>query len=294
MNLKQLGRAIAEAVAMATLFLVPAMVSAQTPGAGLLGTNHDFASGSGNQIPNALGAGQVGLCTYCHTPHKALATKLLWNHTLSSNTFSWDVAATTAGTTFPTVVGNTYKGPSTKCLGCHDGSVAVGDIAWYKEQAWPTPSALVNYATAASATLPSSGAVLSTFKMGNLDGTGSSTNQFLIGPSGNMAGNHPVMMPYPFNNSGSTYNTSTTGAQIVLTEWQADPTQNQTTAHIRLFNDDGSGNITAGAVAAKTGIECPSCHDPHNKQAVDNWFLRGMAQGSTQADGYICLQCHIK
>lgn len=280
-------------LALGAMVFTPAVVLAQTPGAGLLGTNHDFASATGNQIPNT--AGGVGLCTYCHTPHKALSTRLLWNHTLSANTFSWDVASTTAGTTFPTVVGNTYKGPSAKCLSCHDGSVAVGDVAWYKEQAWPTPSNLVNYATTASPTLPSSGAVMATFKMGDLDGTGGSTNQFLIGPGGNMAGNHPVMMPYPFNQTGSTYNTSTSGARLVLTEWQADPTLNQTSAHIRLFTDNtGTGDIVAGPTATKTGIECSSCHDPHNKAAVDGWFLRGKVQGSTQADGYICLQCHIK
>lgn len=278
-------------LALGAMAFVPATVLAQTPGAGLLGTNHDFASGTGNQI---VAAGQVGLCTFCHTPHKALSTKLLWNHTLSSNTFSWDVASTTAGTTFPSVAGNQYKGPSAKCLSCHDGSVAVGDIAWYKEQAWPTPSGLVNYATAASPTLPSSGVPFTTWAMGQLDGTNSSTNQFLIGPGGKMAGNHPVMMPYPYQNAVSTYNTSTNGAGMVLAEWRADPTANQTTAHIRIFNDDGSGNISAGAVAGKTGIECSSCHDPHNKAAVDGWFLRGMVQGSTQADGYICLQCHIK
>ena len=51
----------------------------------------------------------MGLCTFCHTPHKALSTLLLWNHTLSTNSFRWDMAATTAGTTFPTFKGDTYK-----------------------------------------------------------------------------------------------------------------------------------------------------------------------------------------
>ena len=102
-----------------------------------------------------------------------------------------------------------------------------------------------------------------------------------------MTGNHPVAMPYPFNNAKNTYNGTTTGDAAILTEWQATPLP-----EIRIFNDDGSGNITAGAVTAKTGMECSSCHDPHNKAAVDDLFLRGTIGGSDT--NYICLKCHIK
>ena len=252
--------------ALVTLALMPAIAFAgNTPGAGLATTPHDFTSNGVN------GATNVGLCTYCHTPHKALTTQLLWNHTLSTNTFSWDVTKTTAGTTFPTFAGNTYKGPTAKCLSCHDGSVAIGDIAWYKEASH-------------------SGAdVLTTKTMNDVE------PHFVVGAGGAMKGNHPVAMPYPFNNASNTYNSSTTGAGAVLTEWQTDPTAlNSATSKIRLFNDDGTGAISAGPVATKTGIECSSCHDPHNKATVDDWFLRGKVEGSTQADGYICLQCHIK
>ena len=102
---------------------------ATLPGAGLAGTSHDFASGTGSSgVANG-----AGLCTYCHTPHKAKSTLLLWNHNLSSNTFQWDVAATTSGTALPGFTGNAYNGPSAKCLSCHDGSVAIGDVGWFNE-----------------------------------------------------------------------------------------------------------------------------------------------------------------
>ncbi len=212
----------------------------------------------------------VGLCTFCHTPHKAISTLLLWNHTLSSNTFSWDVSKTTAGTDFPSFTGQSYKGPTAKCLSCHDGSVAVGDIAWFNEA-------------------PHTGA-------DNLSGgqtVDATHNITFVAGTGQMKGNHPVAMPYPYNNAVNTYNASTTGAGAVLTEWQADPSL-LASAKIRLFNDDGAGVISAGAVAAKTGIECSTCHDPHNKAAVDDLFLRGKLTGSAQTDGYLCLQCHKK
>lgn len=223
------------------------------PGTGIATTDHDFYAGP------FLANTTIGECTFCHTPHKAYQTLLLWNHTLSSATFKWDVPSTTAGTTYPTILGGTYKGPTAKCLSCHDGSVAVGDVAWFNETG-PTV----------------------------VDATKITMTSHLIGSGGDMAGNHPVAMPYPYNNVANTYNGSTTGAAAQLAEWQADPT----TLNIRMYNDDGLGNITAGVVAAKTGIECSSCHDPHNKASTGDFFLRGTLNGNTT--DYICLKCHIK
>jgi hypothetical protein len=245
------------------LFLAVAALLAPTtswaaPGDGLASTAHDF---SGKSVTGGNGETfTTGLCTFCHTPHKALSTLLLWNHTLSSNNFSWDVPATTAGTKFATFKGDTYKGPTAKCLSCHDGSVAIGDVAWFGEGKPAAP--------------------LDTTKHGEGD-------TFNVGFGGNMAGNHPVAMPYPYLQAKNTYNGTTTGDGAVLNEWQNTPL-----ANIRIFNDDGAGNITAGAIAAKTGIECSSCHDPHNKAAVDDLFLRGTLGGNTT--DYICLKCHIK
>ena len=101
---------------LAILILLALPAAAQAPGTGLRGTRHDFSG---------FGSPGSGLCTYCHTPHRAASTSLLWNHRLSPNVFQWDVPSTTAGTPFPTFRGDTYQGPTTKCLSCHDGSVAI-------------------------------------------------------------------------------------------------------------------------------------------------------------------------
>ena len=247
----------ASILSFAMLVLAPA-VGWAGPGDGILNTAHDF---SGRATTSNAQAWTTGSCTYCHTPHKAITTELLWNHTLSVNTFSWDIAKTTAGTIFPTFVGDTYKGPTAKCLSCHDGSVAIGDIAWFGEGK-PT-----------------------IFNVNEKHGAG---DMFNVGFGGNMKGNHPVAMPYPLAGVASTYNGVTTGSSAALGEWQASPS-----SPIRLFNDT-AGTISAGAVAGSTGIECSSCHDPHNKAAVDDLFLRGKMAGATQASGYLCLQCHIK
>ncbi|MFI4939417.1 MAG: hypothetical protein ACHP7O_03605, partial [Burkholderiales bacterium] len=130
-------------LAAAAAFGLPVLAFAQTPGNGLLNTVHDFANGDGsshttvsklNSLSTTLNgtANSVGLCTFCHTPHSSYSTTLLWNHTPSTQSYSWDTATTAAGTPYPTMAGNTYKGPTVKCLGCHDGTVSVGDVALYQ------------------------------------------------------------------------------------------------------------------------------------------------------------------
>jgi len=267
------------------LLLLMAIGVATTPlawgGAGLSGTAHDFTAGTGGHLPfdpatsagvdvDGLPLGDVGLCTYCHTPHKAQSTHLLWNHTLSSNTFSWTDPTTTAGTTLPTISGASYQGATAKCLSCHDGSVAIGDVAWFYAQKQ----------------------TLDATKMGAMTGPSpvDAGANFIIADTatGSMNGNHPVAIAYPFGGASNTYN-GTTDAGVDTTEFQADPQL----GGIRLFTDDGAGVITAGATAGQTGIECSSCHDPHNKHTLDDLFLRGTLTGGTGSD-YICLKCHIK
>jgi len=263
--------------------VTPLMAFGAGTGPGLVGGHHDFTASntahsayvSGDAV-DADGAPitDVGLCTYCHTPHKAINDKtlLLWNHTLSTQTFSWTDPTTTAGTTLPSFTGNTWTGASAKCLSCHDGTVAIGDVALFIEE-------------------PHTGAnALSAIKMGDIDG-----GNFVIANSttGSLDGNHPVAVPYPFANASNTYNGVTTGSSIYLDEWQADPQ----TLGIRLFTDTAS-SITAGATAGSTGIECSSCHDPHDKQTIGDLFLRGELSGTTggtdTTSGYLCLKCHIK
>jgi hypothetical protein len=210
---------------------------------------------------------QFGLCTKCHTPHQARSTNLLWNHTLLATNYSWDQPNTTAGTKYPTFVGDTYKGPSTKCLSCHDGTMASTDGVWFKRQ---------RVTGAAYVASP-----------GTLD----SGHEVTKPHTGNLSGSHPVAFPYPLGGTSNTYNNTANGPQLVGAEFESDPTANG----IRLFNDAG-GNITAGAVGGSTGMECTSCHDVHNGARVkDVMLLTGKVDGSaTGADGYICTKCHKK
>lgn len=233
-------------------------------GSGMTGSTHDFSSKFANftnTTTNVTTSYQLGLCSRCHTPHHAITTALLWNHNLSTSTFQWDIPATTAGTSFPTGAWNTYKGPTAKCQSCHDGTVSTSSINWF---AGGTPT-------------------------GGTTGFGP-TSGITIGYAGNMAGVHPVTMPYPCNGSPNTYNGVTTGNQIVSAEWQPNPL-----TPVLIYQMDGSGNVTrANTVCSGTnnGIECTSCHDVHNRQNLDIYLLRGYFSGNSP--NYICEECHNK
>jgi hypothetical protein len=147
-------------------------------------------------------------------------------------------------------------------MSCHDGSGAKGDIGWF-DGTDPDTSGDITVAAP------------------NIIGDG----------AGSLDLNHPTSMPFPLSGAVNTYNGSTNGVAAAASDWVADPE----TLGIRLFSDsagDGTG-ISAGSAAGTTGIECSSCHDPHNGGSVqDVYFLRGLIGGNS-AD-YICAKCHAR
>ena len=283
---------ILKLLAAAGLVAASFAVSAQAPapGGGIKGTKHDWSGSAqsvlqwldskgnvttyntgvpandvnGNQMKTTI---SIGLCTKCHTPHQAKSQTLLWNHTLQATQYKWDDPNTTAGTPYSTFKGDTYKGPTTKCLSCHDGLLASTDGMWFNRQSVSGSKYVA--------------------------GPGTLNSGHEVAEGAEMSKTHPVAMPYPLNGASNTYNFVANGAQIESSEWVADP---MATNKIRLFQDDGTGNVIAGTSAGKTGIECTSCHDVHNGARVkDIILLTGKIAGSdTSPGGYICTQCHKK
>ncbi len=85
---------------------------------------HDLSPGGKSpvQTPGALG------CTFCHAPHSGLGIAPLWNQTLSQQSYTPYQSSTyhQTGETKPAV-----SEPSTLCLSCHDGTVAIGQSGAY-------------------------------------------------------------------------------------------------------------------------------------------------------------------
>lgn len=75
------------------------------------------ASGTG-----PVRSSQTQVCIFCHAPHNVLvATKPLWNHQLSTQTYNLYTSSTLSAT-----IEQPSAGVSKVCLSCHDGTVALG------------------------------------------------------------------------------------------------------------------------------------------------------------------------
>ena len=228
--------------------------------ADIAATKHNFQLQS-NAVHVQAGAAEDGICVFCHTPHKGAASLLLWNHQFSANNYTWvDVSGgrTTGGTSYPTNL-RTWSGSTAKCLSCHDGTVSVGAQYWSNATANPL--------------VPMAGADASP--------TGQINNPAYVIPDAatgaDLSGNHPVGVPYSYDQLASTYNGIATGADVRLAQWVARP------VGPKIFGAGGGGAPVAGAA----GIECASCHDPHG--TTNTFFLRVTKSGSQ-----LCLSCHIK
>jgi len=212
-------------IVILTTSLLPGPALAAAPGSGIIGTAHDFsaASWSGGEI-----------CTVCHTPHNAdqtVADAPLWNHTVTSETFT-----PYAGYELDASVGQP-GGVSKLCLSCHDGSVA----------------------------LDSFGGRVGFIKMTDF---GAGGVERAVGRNGDLTDDHPVSFTYDAalaTADGGLHNPATT-------DW----------------NGSGSGSI-ADEMLFGGKVECATCHDVHNKDAVATPFLVKRV-----TNGALCLTCHDK
>jgi len=70
--------------------------------------------------------GETRICKFCHIPHSAVAPTALWSQRLSAATYQVPSISTARGIRIPA---SQPDGSSRLCLSCHDGTVALGEIA---------------------------------------------------------------------------------------------------------------------------------------------------------------------
>lgn len=226
------------------------------------------------------------VCVFCHTPHQAVTSNVLWNRvespwgaTVTNPTgtsdggtsvtvdFGYLLETGTLGAPGPNgTLGSMYNGinldpESLRCMTCHDGYTAVGQVAW----------AYTANGVGAQ-TIPMTGG-----NNGVINTTG-----FFFGAGGagtdgsyNMEGNHPVSVPY----SGSTYNNMTSQSGNFVT----DQTVN-------------AGYNYLKGVQGQYYIACTSCHDVHAQEDPANssdlpTHLAQLIRVGTNGSA-LCVTCH--
>lgn len=125
MNSRLLSR-LAPLLGLGAVLGAPAFAQGLGQGLGATGSPHNFSDNVG-----AVETGPSGwndsqeLCRVCHVPHDKNRTTgnvgFLWNHGLSTRSYTMYSSSSIDGTIAPQPVG-----VSKMCLGCHDGTVALG------------------------------------------------------------------------------------------------------------------------------------------------------------------------
>ena len=106
---------------IAMLLCSPAVHGQQS---GVAGTVHNLSVSGPGEIKSLT---ETEICKFCHIPHSAVVPAPLWGHRMSEGQ-RYEVPemgrATGGGTPAPQP-----DGASRMCLSCHDGTVALGDVA---------------------------------------------------------------------------------------------------------------------------------------------------------------------
>ena len=199
---------------------------------GIRNSKHDFSmTGSGGKY-GSQDTNQV--CIFCHAPHHAMSTQLVWNRSLP-NAAAFNVYGGPANPS-PTFKATPQqpKSPSLRCLACHDGSVAVD--AFNAGRTW-------------TARMPA---------IGDINYPGSPYGAAGANIGGNYAGNdnvndltddHPIS--FVFNDA------------LATQDGQLQTPANVESAGLPLYGKD----------PANKTLECTTCHEVH-RQYPFKWLLR--------------------
>ena len=109
--------------AAAVVLLAGLPLAAQTAG-NVAGTLHNLSVTGPGEI-RALN--ETEICKFCHIPHNAVVPQPLWSHTLPE-VGRYEVGDIRSGSGIKRPAPQP-DGSSRLCLSCHDGTVAVGDLA---------------------------------------------------------------------------------------------------------------------------------------------------------------------
>ncbi|MCP4900632.1 MAG: hypothetical protein GY906_27020 [bacterium] len=113
---------------MMVLFLTLSSLSTFAQQGSVVDTVHNLSISGPGAIRSTS---EDEVCKFCHIPHTAVVATPLWGHALS-NVQRYEVAAVRTDED-RAVYAPQPDGSSRLCLSCHDGTVALGDVAGERE-----------------------------------------------------------------------------------------------------------------------------------------------------------------
>ncbi len=224
--------------------------------ASIVDTRHNLSTTGPGPIKAAQ---ETQVCVFCHTPHRA-ATLPLWNRAMSRALYI--VPGPDAWPTLKSRPQNPPDGDSKLCLSCHDGTIAIGSV--------------VNLGGAATTISMQPSPYISP------EGMISPGAQGYIGTD--LSGHHPISIEFSdalisdkavqCNNGDVTFGLSYPEFPVRLR-----PTENRY---------EGGGGIGQG-------VQCTSCHDPHEDPVPStpgNPGTQFLRIGSAGNASDLCYSCH--
>lgn len=248
-------------------------------------TAHNFSSGgSGGYSYQSKDVKEV--CVFCHTPHNAGSTRLLWNKANNSApNFRLYTSSGTLSTTVRLQSTLSATSPSLLCLGCHDGVTAMNVL--HSAPSGTSQAAPAGYPSGSSIVMLNNGTYGSTAPGGGLSIPKKGAYDFGIGDY------------LPSNAIGLSASDQTTGTNLtddhpIGFSYSDVATETPTRINsIATVNTKSGGNIRF--FGPKQKVECSTCHDPH----VDYSFASGNTALTpflvmSNAQSSLCLACHNK
>lgn len=198
------------------------------------------------------------ICVFCHTPHNSIQianfSTPLWNHALSTvSNYVLYSSPTLLSRTSPAIQPD---GSSKLCLSCHDGTVAIGAV----------------------------GSNVTSTRTIDMTGTGAGG----VMPAGisnmgtNLSGHHPISIEV----NAQLITDKGTQCTNNLVSWRVcNPPAASPIKFKPTLNAYPTGTRT------NIGVQCSSCHDPHENTPAGNKFMRVNITGASGIDP-LCLTCH--
>jgi predicted CXXCH cytochrome family protein len=243
-------------------------------------TLHNFTPSGPGTLKNAAA---IGLCVYCHAPHRAGQTRALWNRELSAASYDpYQSSTLHVSLGQPT-------GSSRLCLSCHDGTLALGHVLHAPGQAidpLPPVQGRVRLGTDLRDDHPVSFVYDSALASANGELNPPSS---LTGPV-KLDRNSEVQCtschdPHTDANPKFLVGSNRNAALCVACHAKRGWTGSSHATSAATWNGAGTNPWPGSAFATVAENACLSCHDPHSAARPERLLARS-------PDEQVCLACH--